>query len=168
VNSTVLALDINATKAGVALPTGRLLTLTAPTIHTIKGGRVEIGRRLTWWRAHLHDLFDTYRPDIVAIEDYAPHAIGITGKLRTAEVAGIPRQLAHQHGALLIDNITPSELKRWATGAGNATKDDMVLAATDRGYQPANDDEADAALLRAYVLDAVNTPAHRRRWLLPV
>lgn len=166
--TAVLALDINATKAGVALPTGRLLTLTAPTIQPIRAGRVEIGRRLTWWRATLHDLFDTYRPDVVAVEDYAPHAPGSTGKFRTAEVAGIPRQLAHQHGALLLDQVTPTELKKWATGSGVATKDDMVLAARDRGYEPANDDEADAALLREFVLDAVTVPAYRRRWLLPV
>lgn len=165
---SVLALDINATKAGIALPSGRLITLTAPHIQPIRNGRVEIGRRLTWWRVQLHDLFDTYRPDIVAVEDYAPAAIGMTGKLRTAEVAGIPRQLAHQHGALLLDQVSPTELKRWATGIGNADKAAMVLAATDRGHTPANDDEADAALLRDFVLDAVTTPAHRRRWLLPV
>jgi Holliday junction resolvasome RuvABC endonuclease subunit len=164
---TVLALDINATKAGVALPTGRLLTITAPDLRT-RDRRNAVGIRLAWWDAHLGDLLRFYGPDIVAVEDYAAHAPGMTGKLRGAEVAGIPRRIAILIGATLVDDVKPNTLTKWATGSGRADKDGMIAAAITRGHHPANDDEADAALLRDYVLETLDQrPAEAgRRWLL--
>lgn len=44
-------------------------------------------------------------------------------------------------------------LKKWATGAGNAKKEEMVKEATKRGYIVANDDEADAVLMLEHALD---------------
>ena len=44
-------------------------------------------------------------------------------------------------------------LKKWATGHGKASKDQMIMAAEARGWQPADDNEADAILLLEYALD---------------
>lgn len=61
--------------------------------------------------------------------------------------------------------ITPSSLKRFATGNGNADKDAMIVAATERAaISPLNDDEADAWHLRrmarcAYGLETAS-PGH--------
>jgi crossover junction endodeoxyribonuclease RuvC len=50
--------------------------------------------------------------------------------------------------------VPVQRIKKFATGKGNASKDDVILAVEAWGYHPANDDEADAiALLRC-----VNAP----------
>lgn len=45
-------------------------------------------------------------------------------------------------------------IKRAATGKGNASKGDMILAAEARGYRPADDNEADALALLHMVIEA--------------
>lgn len=161
----VLGLDLSATKAGLAAPTGRLSTLVAPKIDTAKHGTAEIGRRLWWWHRTLTDLLvKIYQPQIVVIEGAFVHRSG-TGTLRVAEVHGVARCAIHRAGATLIE-VAPAELKKWATGNGNAPKDDMIAAAIQRGGAPANDDEADAFLLRAWALETIPGPDEAlRRWL---
>ena len=48
--------------------------------------------------------------------------------------------------------FTPGELKKWATGKGNATKAEMMEAARSKGLPFADDNEADAQLLLAYYI----------------
>lgn len=48
--------------------------------------------------------------------------------------------------------VHATSLKKWATGNGRASKADMVQAAKARGWSPADDNEADAALLLEYTL----------------
>jgi hypothetical protein len=43
--------------------------------------------------------------------------------------------------------VHTGELKRWATGKGNAGKPAMMEAARARGWTPVDDNEADAQLL---------------------
>lgn len=48
-------------------------------------------------------------------------------------------------------------IKRHATGKGNASKDDMMIAAVDRGWDPADDNEADALWLLDYATHTYHT-----------
>ena len=50
-------------------------------------------------------------------------------------------------------------LKKWATGKGNAGKDEMKLEARKRGYKPIDDNEADACLLLEYAMDSLRIEA---------
>lgn len=162
--TTVLGLDLSATKAGIALPTGRTITSRAPTINAAVKGADEIGRRLTWWHQELGHLLRIYRPQVVALEGPLLHTGG-SGTIRVLEVHGIARAAVYRAGATLVE-IAPAELKKWATGSGSAGKDDMIAAALDRGATPANDDEADAALLRFMVLETIGNPTDAlARWL---
>ena len=153
--TAVLALDLSATKAGVALPDGSCMTLTAPKVDIAKKGRDEIGRRLWWWDDQFTRLFWQHQPAIVAVEDYAPRAPGMDGRHRTAEVRGIFVVKAMTWDAAIVDDIGPGTLKKWATGNGNAGKDAMIAEARRRGATVANDDEADAWLLRAMVMEMI-------------
>ena len=48
-------------------------------------------------------------------------------------------------------NVAVPTLKKWATGSGKATKDEMIRAACDLGWQqPVDDNHADAILLCKY------------------
>ncbi|HYE78264.1 MAG TPA: hypothetical protein VEI97_09775, partial [bacterium] len=65
-------------------------------------------------------------------------------------------------------SLTPTALKRYATGAGNAKKPQMQAAAAARfpHYDPTADsgaDEADALLLLAWALDGFPEGASAKR-----
>ena len=64
------------------------------------------------------------------------------------------KEFAAKHNAE-IDSVHTGTLKSWATGKGNASKDDMVAEAKRRGFSPQNDDEADAVLILEYFKDQV-------------
>lgn len=153
----VLALDLSATKAGVALPDGTLRTLVAPT-KWFPRGCDEVGARLYWWYDEIGDLMHEAQPAVVAVEGYSSTP-GRTGTMaRIAEVTGLLR--LHANGwHCLYHEVPPATLKKWACGSGRAGKDDMIAAARARGFDPANDDEADACLLRLYALEHVEVVA---------
>jgi Holliday junction resolvasome RuvABC endonuclease subunit len=44
-------------------------------------------------------------------------------------------------------------LKKYATGSGRASKEDMINEAKRRGYEPQDDNEADAILLLEYAIN---------------
>lgn len=58
-----------------------------------------------------------------------------------------------QHPNAQITSCHSATLKKWATGKGNATKDQMLAEASERGWTVNNDDEADAALMLEWVID---------------
>lgn len=84
--------------------------------------------------------------DVVVYE--RPFARGMDATRSLWGVAGILEAVACQHGITCID-ITPSEIKKHATGSGGASKEDMILFASCTGYAGDNEHEADAwCLLR--------------------
>ena len=59
-----------------------------------------------------------------------------------AELRGVPYQ-----------GVPVGTIKRFATGKGNAPKAAMIAAARDRGFSPADDNEADAIAILLWALD---------------
>lgn len=49
-----------------------------------------------------------------------------------------------EHHAIPYEAVPVGTIKRHATGKGNANKEAMILAARKRGFNPADDNEADA------------------------
>lgn len=146
----VLGLDPSTARTGVALPTGRLLSWSPST--------TDVARRLHWFAGQLARTLTMYQPDLVMIEGYAPHSVGTLSTIRLAELGGVLRLTMHEAGTRYVE-VTPSHLKKWATGRGGASKDEMVAAAGERGAEPRNDDEADAALLRFLGLEGIKLGA---------
>lgn len=100
------------------------------------------------------------RPDLVVIEDYAfsrgdahAHALG--------ELGGVIKLALHEAGVATV-LISPSALKKFATGKGNANKVAMATAATRAGYDGADDDNCiDAWWLREMALYRLSAfPSH--------
>lgn len=145
--TAVLGLDPSTSSTGVALPTGRTLTLRPTT--------KDIGRRLHWFEGALVRIARLYRPELVMIEGYSLGSPGVLSTIRLAELGGVLRCRLHELGIRSIE-IPPGQLKRWATANGNAPKERMVMAAVVAGATPANDDEADAYLLRAIALHGLD------------
>lgn len=57
-----------------------------------------------------------------------------------------------EHHQIGYAKVPVTTIKKFATGNGNAKKDQMVLAAEQLGYQVADDNEADALHMLLYVL----------------
>jgi len=58
--------------------------------------------------------------------------------------------------------VHSNTLKKWATGSGRAGKPEMENAARQRGFDPQDDNEADAILLREYAVEQLIIGYHTR------
>jgi Holliday junction resolvasome RuvABC endonuclease subunit len=55
--------------------------------------------------------------------------------------------------AIAYQGVPVGTIKRFATGKGNAGKDAVIAAMRDRGFAPADDNEADALALLLWAID---------------
>jgi len=137
----VVGLDPSLRATGLALPDGELLTITTPSCSTLDD-RIERVRHVVGKvgvRAHVGSL--------VVIEG---PAFGMNNKA-THELAGLwwalVVRLAEQGNQIAV--LSPGQLKKFATGNGNAKKPDMRMALYQRaGLDIRSDDEVDAFWLR--------------------
>lgn len=128
----VLALDLSLTCCGWASTNGESGT------YTPKGRGLD---RLEHAVATCSRL--ALRHDLVVIEGYS---FGSRGRavFSIGELGGCVRLGLHENGFPIVD-IPPSNLKKFATGKGNASKDLVLVEAVKRlGYEGASNDEADA------------------------
>lgn len=113
-----------------------------------------ITARLHWWQHTFRHALEPHAGSHVAVEAPFVHPKHMTGAMRLLELHGVFRAVCADAG-IAVTTVTPSELKKWATGKGNATKTDMIAAAIARGLdEPQDDNEADAWLLLRMVREA--------------
>ena len=97
--------------------------------------------------------------DLVVIEDLAIHGPG--GGMAAAQVMGAAKYFIRYNfcGTVPYVLVSPSSLKKFATGKGNCGKPEMAIAAYKRaGLEFADDNQCDAWWLRAAGLDALGHP----------
>jgi crossover junction endodeoxyribonuclease RuvC len=142
----VLGLDLSLTSTGVAHCDGSADTWQVKLLGA---------DRLISLRDRLVSLLDA-RVDLAVIEGYAfgrPNQASHIG-----ELGGVVRVTLREHNVPFVA-VPPSSVKRYATGQGNASKEQMLVAAVKRlGYEGASNDEADALWLRAMALDHYGEP----------
>lgn len=114
----IMGLDLSLNATGVCLPDGKVLTIKC---------------KPEWGDNRLCVIRDTVRRfcptvDMAVIEDLPFHAkaAGITGMVQGA----VRTELMDQGVPYVL--ITPATLKKFATGKGNADKDEMIAAARRR------------------------------------
>jgi crossover junction endodeoxyribonuclease RuvC len=136
----ILALDLSLTATGWAVVdrAGVHVTGIIPNTHG------HIADRLTAWRNSLHALTNSYRPIHIIIEDLP----------RSVRHGGVELGMIHATfwgSGINPDHVTaipPASLKQFATGKGNAGKDQMLAEAIRRlRYDGHSHDEADALWL---------------------
>ncbi len=146
----VVGLDLSLTATGVADEFGtRTIKVKSTGMKRLSELQSEIMLATGW----------PYHTDLVAIEGYSmgtarqnshAHALG--------ELGGVVRLALWEAGIPYVD-VPPASLKRYATGKGNAGKAEVLIAAVKRlGYLGHDDNEADAAWLRAMALDHYGEP----------
>lgn len=148
--NSILALDLG-TNTGYACGNAKA---HFSGVWNLKPGRYEGGgMRFVKFRKYLNDFQDAYKKlDAVYFEEVRRH---------------MSTDAAHVYGGLLATitewceaNKVPYEgvpvgtIKLFATGKGNAKKDQMIAAVRSWGYEPEDDNEADAiAILRLKLVE---------------
>lgn len=141
----VVGLDLSLTATGVAF--GGL----AARISTKKDGC----ERLAAVRERVLE-FLTPLPDLVGIEGYSFNSK--YGGERLGELGGVIRLQLWELGIPFVE-IPPASVKKYATGSGTASKDEVLGAAIRRlGYERDDHNEADALWVRAMAYDHYGAP----------
>jgi Holliday junction resolvasome RuvABC endonuclease subunit len=147
----IFALDL-ATKTG-----------WSTNIHGRRSGIVEFpikrgespGMRFLRCRAWLSKMWRLLDQQIELIAYEQAHH---RGGAATACCVGLITEVqafAAEHDIELM-SVHTATLKKFATGSGRASKQDMIKAAEERGWTPQDDNEADACLLLEYALVELN------------
>ena len=154
----IVALDLGGVSAyAVNMPGGP----TTGRWDVTRKGKARRPGRLARFMAEL-DLQLMLMGDIDAVIYERPFARGAAATRALWGYAGIVEALAHARGAAVLD-LTPGQIKKWATGDARATKEDMLVAAKKMGYLGDNEHEADAYCLMKYA-DATAVKG-KRKWL---
>ncbi len=136
----VLAVDI-ATKTGWATNINRT---SGVQVFDVKRGESP-GMRFLRCRGWLSEMLSLLGGiDVIAYEQ-AHHRGGAATACCVGLVSTV-QAFAAEHGIELMA-VHTGELKRWATGKGNAGKPAMIEAARARGWHSVDDNGADAQLL---------------------
>lgn len=88
---------------------------------------------------------EAWEPEWVAVEGYA-YVKNVGSFVTLVEVGTVIRMALRQLGLSWVE-VPPTVLKRWATGKGNAKKDQMAKAALNWGHASHSDDIVDAFCL---------------------
>ena len=147
----LLALDI-ATKTGWKSPTASGTWDLTPN----KGE--SSGMKLIRFRAKLIEIIKAENIRIIAYE--RPAGFHKQALIVAGELVGVLKMVAEEHHIHLAC-YSATEIKKFATGKGNATKEEMIKAAQKKGYNPQDDNEADAIHLYDLAIQKLllNTPS---------
>lgn len=143
----VAGLDLSLARTGYASPDGYTFSLRP------KAGPLQPARRLHQLTTRLDQLLRSDVPDLAVLENYSYGSPNPTTIAKLAELAGAVKLRLFELAVPFV-LVPPTSLKKWATGHGGASKDEMLAAAQDRAEAAGvgvvtNHDEADAYLLRA-------------------
>ena len=130
----ILALDI-ATKTGWK-------TKTSSGVWDLKPNRGESeGMRVVRFKSKVRELINLEQINLVSYE--RPAGLHKSSIMVASEMIGVLKDLCIE---LKIDLAcySASEIKKFATGKGNAKKEEMIKSAINLGFNPKDDNEADA------------------------
>jgi crossover junction endodeoxyribonuclease RuvC len=133
-NMKILALDI-ATKTGWK-------TETSSGVWDLKPNRGESeGMRVVRFKSKVKEMIQMEGITLVSYE--RPAGMHKASIMVASEMVGVLKDLCIELGVEMAC-YSASEIKKFATGKGNAKKEQMIEAAAKIGYNPKDDNEADA------------------------
>jgi Holliday junction resolvasome RuvABC endonuclease subunit len=150
-NMIILSLDL-ATNTGWASYADGQITIGSASFALKRGDSP--GMRFLRCRSWLREMLKLLENiDLICYEQ--PHQ---RGGHPTQVAMGLVTEVLSFSARANIEttSVHSMSLKKWATGKGNAKKPQMIQEAKSRGYDVANDDEADAVLMLEYTLEDLN------------
>ena len=99
------------------------------------------GMRLIRFKSSVREILDLEKIDIVVYE--RPAGMFKSSIIVASEMIGVLIALCEERG-LQYTAYSATEIKKFATGKGNAKKQDMIDSAIALGFTPSDDNEADA------------------------
>ena len=143
----LLSLDI-ATKTGWK-------TETASGVWNLKPNRGESdGIRLVRFKSKVKELIQLEGITLISYE--RPAGMHKSSIMVASEMVGVLKDLCIESNVELAC-YSATEIKKFATGKGNAGKPDMIKAAQELGFNPADDNEADAIHLYRLTLNDIGS-----------
>jgi crossover junction endodeoxyribonuclease RuvC len=146
----IAGIDQSLNSTGIVVIDGE----TGELIHTMavvlnknkKTPRLFGAARLVHIRDSIKETLEKYAVDYIAFEGYSFGSVGAS-VFDLGEIGGGLRILAHDLKISWV-SVPPKTLKKYTTGNGNASKDEMVLALKNKyGVEFSTNDEADAFAL---------------------
>jgi Holliday junction resolvasome RuvABC endonuclease subunit len=145
----IMAIDLG-TKSGWAIgSTSNILfgSIDCSIDPQFEGG----GIRYLKFRRAINEMFLTYKPDYIVYEAVQGHRSTYSAQIYGSYKSHL-QALAEEY-SIPYEGVHSGTLKKYATGKGNASKDQMKKACRDKlGVIPNNDDEADAIWLLSYAM----------------
>lgn len=144
---TVIGLDLSLASTGIS---------NGSAVHTIKPMKRTGIERLRYLRDQISLSVDSALPDLVCIEGPSYNSKGGHEHERGGLWWIVFEQLDVSYHLAVIP---PASLKKYATGKGNAGKDEMIVAACKRfPWFAGGNDEADALFLAAMGAEHLGMP----------
>ncbi len=132
--NNILALDI-ATNTGWK-------TKTSSGVWNLKPNRGESeGMRVVRFKSKVKELIELENITLVSYE--RPAGMHKSSIMVASEMVGVLKDLCIEKRVELAC-YSATEIKKFATGKGNANKDEMIKEAIRLGFNPQDDNEADA------------------------
>ena len=155
----LLGLDLSLTSSGWALPAQDAVQ----TGMLRPGSRLSGAARLSWVCERVAELVGE-GPDMVSLALIEGYSFGSQGRatFSIGELGGAVRMTLHRLGVPFVE-VPPAVLKKFAVGSGQASKDEVLLAAARRGgelFTGSSNDEADAFWLLAAGYAAAASRSH--------
>jgi Holliday junction resolvasome RuvABC endonuclease subunit len=148
----VLALDLG-TRCGYAIyKDGEIISGTQKLRHSKSAS----GARFLHFRRWMMEVIETHNIYMVFYE----RVVGHKGMLAAQVYGGFTYTLAAvcEEMQIKCTGIPVATIKKFMTGKGNATKDEMIAAARLRGFDPQTHDEADALAILLLALKTMGLP----------
>jgi Holliday junction resolvasome RuvABC endonuclease subunit len=147
----ILALDLGTTTGWALTPsTGAIVSGTWQ--NKSRNARYEGGgMRYLRFRQQLDEMHAAMPIGAVYFEEVRRHRGTDAAHVYGGMLAMLTAWCEDQHPKVPYQGTPVGDIKRYITGKGNADKDAVIAAVTALGYQPADDNEADAIALALLV-----------------
>lgn len=148
--TTILALDLGSTTGwAMRLADGVIVSGTLD----FRSGRYEGGgMRFLRFRSWLDHLLDSAKAiDLIHFEEVRRHAGTDAAHLYGGFLAHLSAWCELKH--IPYQGVPVGTIKRHATGKGNAGKDAVIAAMRSKGFNPEDDNEADALAILTWAID---------------